>query len=69
MFSPLSTRCEHDRHGGGGAQSSTSCSKGKEKIGFQAPRMRVLTPMSTVKRLLQQDHAYFKATPSDSATP
>jgi hypothetical protein len=33
------------RHGVGGAESSASCSEGKqEKTGFQATRMRVLSP-------------------------
>jgi hypothetical protein len=42
------------RHGVGGAESSTSCSKGKqEKTGFQAARTKVLKLIPTVTHFLQ----------------
>jgi hypothetical protein len=45
------------RHGAGGAKSSTSSCEGKqEKTGFQAAKMRVLKPTSTVTYILQQGH-------------
>jgi hypothetical protein len=45
------------RHDGGGAESSTSSSKGKhEKTCFQVARTRVLKPTPTVTHLLQQGH-------------
>jgi len=47
------------RHGIGGAESSISCSKGKQKkTGFQAARKRVLKPTPTVTHLLQQGHTF-----------
>jgi hypothetical protein len=74
-FSPLSPRQEAwqrpGRYGTGGAESSTSCSKGKqEKTGFQAARIQVLNPISTVTQFLQQGHAYSnKATLLNSPLP
>ena len=70
-FSPLSSRQEHVRHGSGGAESSTSCSEGKqEKAGFQGARMRVLKPTGTRAHFLQQGHTHSnKATPPNSGTP
>jgi hypothetical protein len=44
------------RHGAGGAESSTSLSKDKQKTDFQAARTRVLKPMPTVTHFLQQGH-------------
>jgi hypothetical protein len=53
-----------DRYGTGGAENSTSSSKGKqEKTGSQKARMRVLKPMPTVTHLLQQGHISNIATP------
>jgi hypothetical protein len=47
------------RHGSGGAESSTSSSEGfYQNTGFQAARMRVLKPTSTVTHLLQQGHTF-----------
>jgi hypothetical protein len=41
------------QHGTGGAESSTSCSKGKqEKTNFQVARMRVLKPTPTPIRCI-----------------
>jgi hypothetical protein len=45
------------KHGAGGTESSTSCSKGKqENTAFQAARLMVLKPIPTVTHLLQQGH-------------
>jgi hypothetical protein len=44
------------RHGAGGAESSTSCSKGKQKIGIQGARMTVLKPTPIMTHLFQQGH-------------
>ena len=60
-FSPLSSRQEAwqhlGRHGTGGAESSTSCSEGKQKTAvFQAARVKVLKPTLTVTYFLQQGH-------------
>jgi hypothetical protein len=42
-----------------GAESSTSCSKGKQEMtGFQAARLRVLKPTSIVTHFLQQGHTF-----------
>jgi hypothetical protein len=58
------------RHGAGGAESSTSCSKGKqEKTDSQAARRRVSKSTPTVTQVLQQGYTYSKkATPPNSAT-
>jgi|UPI00001E498D hypothetical protein len=48
------------------AESSTSCSEGKQKTGFKVARIRVLKPMSTMTHFLQQGHTYSnKATPDN----
>jgi hypothetical protein len=59
------------KNGTGGAESSTSCSEGKqEKTGFQEARRRVSKPTPTVTHFLQQGHTHsIKATPSSSAIP
>jgi hypothetical protein len=67
------------RHGAGGAENSTSCSKGKqERIGLLAAKIRVLKPTPTVTHFLQQGHNCFnkatnncfnKATSPNSAIP
>jgi hypothetical protein len=44
------------KHDVGKAESSISHSKGKQKIGFQAGRTRILKPMPTVTHFLQQGH-------------
>jgi hypothetical protein len=50
---------KHGRHGNGGAESYTSCSKDKlEKTIFQESKRRVSKPTSTVTYFLQQDHTY-----------
>jgi hypothetical protein len=57
------------RHGAGGAESSTSSSKGKqEKTSSEATRKRVSKPTPTVTHFFQQGHTYSnKATPPNSA--
>ena len=72
--SPFSSCLETWQHAGqygiGGAESSTSCSKVKQKTGFQEARLRVLKPMPTVIHFLQQGYRYFnKATIPNSANP
>jgi hypothetical protein len=62
-FKPLSSRQEALQHPGSqgageGAGSSTSCSKGKQKNGFQAARRRISNPTSMVTYLLQQSHTF-----------
>jgi hypothetical protein len=58
------------RHGAGGAESSTSCSEGKqEKTGFQAAKRRVLKPTPTMAHFQQSHICSNKATPLKSATP
>jgi hypothetical protein len=59
------------RHDARGAESSTSCSKGKqEKTVSWAARRRVPKPTHPVTHFLQQDHNYSnKATPPSSTTP
>jgi hypothetical protein len=45
------------KHVVGGAESSTSCSKGKnEKTGFQTARRKVSKPTPKVIHILQQGH-------------
>jgi hypothetical protein len=45
------------RHGIGGAESSTSCSKDNQKTDFQAARKRVFNPPPpTVTHFLHQGH-------------
>jgi hypothetical protein len=67
-FSPLSSlqgsQQHPGRHGAGGAESSTSYSKGQqEKTGSQAARKRVSKPTPTVTHFAQQDHTPNSATP------
>jgi len=52
------------RHGAGGAESSTSCSKGKqEKTGSHVVRRRTSKPTPTVTHFLQQSQTPNSATP------
>jgi hypothetical protein len=47
------------RHGAGGAESSISCSKGKqENTGFQGTGMRVLKPTLIMTHFLQQGYIF-----------
>jgi hypothetical protein len=73
-FSPLSSWQESQQHpgwhGAGGAESSTSSSKGKP--GAECPQAvrRVSKPTPTETHFLQQDHTYScKTTPPNSAIP
>jgi hypothetical protein len=53
-------------HGVGGAESSTSCSEGKqEKTGFQGEKIIVLKSISTMTHFLHQGHTHTKATPPE----
>jgi hypothetical protein len=60
-LSPLSSRQEAwqhpGRHGARGAESSTSCSKGKQEMtGFHAARKKLANPTLTVTHFLQQGY-------------
>jgi hypothetical protein len=74
-FNPLSSGQETQqcpgRHSAGGAESSTSSSKGsQEQTVFHVARRRVSNPTLTVIDFLQQGHTYSnKATPPNSVTP
>ena len=59
------------RHCTRGAESSTSCSKGRQKaVIFQATRRKISMLTPTVSHFLQQSPTYSnKATPPSSATP
>ena len=67
QFNPISSRW---KQGLGGAESSITCSKGKqEKNGFQEARIRVSKPTPTVTLLPTRPHLLQQDTPPEQATP